>query len=60
LEDARKFHISMGLKDPISKLYAGPVHFASTDWADVGILPESNLTPGDHLIILILLSRFLD
>jgi len=47
LEDAKNFHIKMGLKDPISKLSAGPVHFAYTGWAYVDILPESKPSPDD-------------
>ena len=30
LEDATNFHFKMNLKDPISKLSAGPIHFAYT------------------------------
>jgi len=48
LEDAKKFHKSMNLTDPISKLAAGPVHFAYTGWANVDILPESNPSPDDN------------
>ena len=48
LEDAKKFHASMDLKDPVSKLSAGPVHFAYTGWAYVDILPESNPSPDDN------------
>jgi two-component sensor histidine kinase/predicted hydrocarbon binding protein len=51
LEDAKKFHGSMGLKDPISKMAAGPVHFAYTGWANVEILPESNPTPDDNYFL---------
>ena len=40
--DARDFHKRMGLKDPIEKLSAGPVHFAHMGWAFVNILPQSN------------------
>lgn len=47
IEDAKKMHEKLHLKDPISKLSAGPVHFAHTGWANVEILPESNPTP-DH------------
>jgi two-component sensor histidine kinase len=38
----------MNLTDPLSKLSAGPVHFAYTGWAFVDILPESNPTPDDN------------
>jgi two-component sensor histidine kinase len=48
LEDAGKFHKSMGLNDPISKLSAGPVHFAYTGWAKVEVMPESNPSPDDN------------
>jgi two-component sensor histidine kinase len=51
LEDARSFHKKMKLKDPISKLSAGPVHFAYTGWAFVDILPESNPTPNENFFI---------
>lgn len=51
LEDARNFHKKMKLKDPISKLSAGPVHFAYTGWAFVNILPESNPSPDDNYFI---------
>ncbi len=46
-EDAKKFHKKMKLEDPVSKLSAGPVHFAYSGWAFVDILPESNPIP-DH------------
>jgi two-component sensor histidine kinase len=48
LEDARNFHRKMNLKDPISKLSAGPVHFAYTGWAFVDILPESSPSPDEN------------
>ncbi len=48
LEDAKKFHVSMNLNDPVSKLSAGPVHFAYTGWAYVDILPESRPSPDDN------------
>ncbi len=48
MEDAKNFHKSMGLKDPISKLSAGPIHFAYTGWAFVDILPESNPSPDEN------------
>lgn len=47
MEDAKKMHKKLNLTDPISKLSAGPVHFAHTGWANVEILPESSPTP-DH------------
>ncbi|MGZ3862677.1 MAG: histidine kinase dimerization/phosphoacceptor domain -containing protein [Bacteroidia bacterium] len=51
LEDARNFHKKMKLKDPISKMSAGPVHFAYAGWAFVDILPESNPSPGDNFFL---------
>ena len=32
--DALDFHAKMGLKDPIERLSAGPVHFAYTGWGN--------------------------
>lgn len=43
--DAINFHKRMKVVDPISKLSAGPIHFAYTGWAYVNILPESTPTP---------------
>lgn len=51
LEDARNFHKKMKLKDPISRLSAGPVHFAYTGWAFVDILPESHPSPDENYFI---------
>jgi two-component sensor histidine kinase len=51
LEDARNFHKKMKLKDPISKLSAGPIHFAYTGWAFVDILPDSNPTPDENFFL---------
>lgn len=51
LEDAKNFHKKLKLKDPISKLSAGPVHFAYTGWAFVDILPESRPTPDENYFI---------
>lgn len=50
--DAAAFHAATGVTDPISRLSAGPVHFAYTGWAFVDILPESRPTPDDdfHLV----------
>ena len=39
--DARDFHVSMNVEDPVAKLSSGPVHFAFTGWAFVDIFPES-------------------
>jgi two-component sensor histidine kinase/predicted hydrocarbon binding protein len=51
IEDARNFHKKMGLKDPISKLSAGPVHFAYAGWAFVDILKESKPSPDENFFI---------
>lgn len=51
MEDAGNFHKKMKLKDPISKLSAGPVHFAYTGWAFVDILPESSPSPNDSFYL---------
>src|ERR1700756_1100010 len=51
IEDAHNFHKKMKLKDPISKLSAGPVHFAYAGWAFVDILPESHPTPDENFFI---------
>jgi two-component sensor histidine kinase/predicted hydrocarbon binding protein len=51
IEDARNFQAKMKLKDPISKLSAGPIHFAYTGWAFVEILTESRPTPDEHFYI---------
>jgi len=48
IEDAKNFQKKMKLKDPISKLSAGPIHFAYTGWAFVDILPESKPSPDDN------------
>jgi PAS domain S-box-containing protein len=51
LQDAKRFHEIMDLKDPISKLSAGPVHFAHSGWAFVEILPESNPQPNEDFFL---------
>jgi two-component sensor histidine kinase/predicted hydrocarbon binding protein len=51
MEDARNFHKKMKLTDPISKLSAGPVHFAYTGWAFVDILPESSPSPDENYFL---------
>lgn len=51
MEDARNFHKKMKLKDPISRLSAGPVHFAYAGWAFVDILPESTPTPDENYFL---------
>ena len=51
LEDAKRFHKKMKLKEPIEKLSAGPVHFAYAGWASVEILPESSPTPNEDFFL---------
>ncbi len=50
-QDAKNFIDKMEVEDPISKLSAGPVHFAYTGWAYVEILEESNPTPDDNFYL---------
>ncbi|MHA1125570.1 MAG: V4R domain-containing protein [Candidatus Heimdallarchaeota archaeon] len=50
--DARKFHFSMGLDNPIEKLSAGPVHFAFTGWANVDIDANSAPSPDENFSLL--------
>ena len=45
--DARIFHRSTGVTDPIAKLSAGPVHFSFTGWARVHIWPIGNPVPDE-------------
>jgi PAS domain S-box-containing protein len=49
--DAKKYHKSLKLKEPIHKLAAGPVHFAFTGWAKVEILPESNPVANENFVL---------
>lgn len=51
IEDAHNFHKKMNLKDPISRLSAGPVHFAYSGWAFVNILKESHPSPDENYFI---------
>ena len=51
LEDARNFHKKMKLKEPLSKLSAGPIHFAYTGWAFVDILPGSNPSRDENFFL---------
>lgn len=51
VEDAANFHRKMKLKDPLSKMSAGPVHFAYTGWALVDILPESHPSPDENFYL---------
>ncbi len=50
--DARCFHKRMGVKDPIEKLSAGPIHFAHAGWASVDIFPESRPSPDEDFFLL--------
>ncbi|MBC7850331.1 MAG: response regulator [Chitinophagaceae bacterium] len=52
MNDAKNFHHTMHLTDPIAKLSAGPVHFAYSGWAFVNILPESNPTADDDYYLI--------
>ncbi|MGE0567871.1 MAG: histidine kinase dimerization/phosphoacceptor domain -containing protein [Bacteroidia bacterium] len=51
MEDAKKFHQKMKLKNPISKLSAGPIHFAYSGWAYVDIHKESKPTPNENFFL---------
>ena len=50
--DARTFHSRMGVKEPIEKLSAGPIHFSFAGWAFVKIFPESNPTPDENYFLI--------
>lgn len=50
LEDAKTFHTKMNLTNPVSKLSAGPVHFAYAGWANVEIL-DGNPTEDDNFYL---------
>ncbi len=50
--DARNFHDKMGLKNPLEKLSAGPIHFAFTGWANVEISPDSSPSPNEDFYLL--------
>lgn len=52
MNDAKEFHSRMNLTDPLSKLSAGPVHFAYSGWAFVDILPESNPTADENFYLI--------
>jgi signal transduction histidine kinase/DNA-binding NarL/FixJ family response regulator len=52
MNDAKAFHVRMNMTDPLSKLSAGPLHFAYTGWAFVDILPESHPTPDDDYYLI--------
>lgn len=51
MEDAKKFHETMGLTDPIERLSTGPVHFAYSGWAFVDISDESTPSPDKDFFI---------
>ena len=51
IEDAKNFHTEMKLNDPLSKMSAGPIHFAYTGWAFVEILPESRPSPDENFYL---------
>ena len=51
-QDARNFAGKMGLRDPIERLSAGPVHFAHAGWAFVKILQESSPSPDADFYLL--------
>ncbi|WP_341835273.1 response regulator [Chitinophaga pollutisoli] len=51
INDAKAFHAKMNVTDPLSRLSAGPVHFAYTGWAFVDILPTSSPTPDDNYFL---------
>lgn len=51
IQDAKVFHEKMNLLDPISKLAAGPVHFAYSGWAFVDILKESNPSADENFFL---------
>ncbi len=52
LADARSFHTSTGVEDPIERLSAGPIHFAHCGWAFVDISAESTPTPDDDFCLI--------
>ena len=50
--DALTFHEKMGVKDPIERLSAGPIHFAFAGWAFVDILPDSKPSPDESFFLI--------
>jgi len=50
--DARNFHETMGLEDPIARLSAGPIHFSHAGWAYVDISPKSVPVSGPDYYLL--------
>ena len=51
IEDAKKFHETMGVTDPIARLSTGPVHFAYAGWAFVDIFDESSPSADENFFI---------
>jgi signal transduction histidine kinase len=49
--DARRFHHTMGMDEPIARLSAGPIHFAHSGWALVAISAESSPEPGPEYVL---------
>lgn len=52
MADAASFAAEMKLTDPISKLSAGPIHFAFAGWALVEIAEDSRPSPDDDFYLL--------
>jgi signal transduction histidine kinase len=50
--DARAFQQRLGLKDPIEKLSAGPIHFSYSGWAFVDIFPESRPSADENYFLI--------
>lgn len=50
--DARAFQQRLGLKDPIEKLSAGPIHFSYSGWAFVDIFPESRPSADENYYLI--------
>ncbi len=50
--DAHAFHQRMGVKDPIERLSAGPIHFSFSGWAFVKIFPESRPSPDEEYYLI--------
>jgi len=51
VQDALMFHERLGLTEPVTKLAAGPVHFAHVGWAFVDIFPESAPSPDENYFL---------
>ncbi|OGF47699.1 MAG: hypothetical protein A2452_03455 [Candidatus Firestonebacteria bacterium RIFOXYC2_FULL_39_67] len=50
--DAKAFHKSMDVRDPIAKLSSGPIHFAYSGWAYVDIFEESKPSPDENFYLI--------